>query len=294
MKKRNKSIELGQALAMKRYYEKKPKRLGLWGFLVLSNLTWIAMVVFLWTGLWSSTKLGVALTDFYLKEKNRWAEVTETQQKTIEERNMEIARMVAFQTSSPGDVVRLAETVSSVLNTARGDQRTFLEKALPEAIRLQVQTNVPASAIISMSIYESGYGRSSLAAKYNNFFGIKAFSNWDGPRARNMPTVDSGVPTRADFRAYPSVYDGFLGYATFLRETGRYHKAFSTETGPEFVRAVLAAGYCPDGDYLGNIKTIMARHNLTELDTILEHGATENAPYQVAWNKLNKEDVVSE
>lgn len=294
MRKRYKSMELGPALAMKRYHQNKPRKLGIWGILVLSNMTWIGMVLFLWTGLWSSSKLGVVLTDFYLKEKNRWAEVTEVQQKTIEERNLEIARMVAFQTSSPGDVVRLAETVSSVLNTSKGSQRDFLEKALPEAIRLQVQTGVPASAIISMSIYESGYGRSALASEYNNFFGIKAFSNWSGPRARSMPTVDSGVRTRADFRAYPSVYDGFLGYTSFLRETGRYNAAFSTETGEDFVRAVLRAGYCPDGDYLGNIKTIMARHNLEQLDHILEAGAEEKAPYQVAWGKLKKEDVVAE
>jgi len=253
-------------------------------------MTWIGMVVFLWTGLWSSSKLGVALTDFYLKERNRWAEVTEVQQEAIEERNLEIARMVSFQTSSPGDVVRLAETVSSVLNTSSGYTRDYLEKALPEAIRLQVQTGVPASAILSMSIYESGYGRSALARDYNNFFGIKAFSSWKGPRAKNMPTVDSGVKTRADFRAYPSVYDGFIGYTSFLRETGRYSKAFHTDTGEDFVKAVLRAGYCPDGDYLGNIKKIMARHHLDQLDHILEKGAKENAPYQVAWNELDETD----
>ncbi|NBQ65952.1 MAG: hypothetical protein EBT95_10605 [Verrucomicrobia bacterium] len=68
---------------------------------------------------------------------------------------------------------------------------------------IQTTTQIPASAVIAMAIFESGYGNSVLAKEYNNYFGMKAFGSWTGPRAMNMPTRDNGVETTADFRAYP-------------------------------------------------------------------------------------------
>lgn len=273
------AIDLGPAIANKRFYQKPKPRITLWSFMIISNVSWIMLAVILAASWWSTTKVGVAFMSRYTEQQ----QIIIEKEIIISEKDMEVARMLAFQQSSPGDVLLLAKKVSGVLNTATGSQRQFLEKAVPEAIRLQVQTGIPASAILAMSIYESGYGRSTLAKEYNNFFGIKAFSNWDGPRAKNMSTVDSGVKTRADFRAYPSVYEGFVGYTEYLRDNKRYSKAFDTTTGEAFVKEVLRGGYCPDGDYLGNIKTIMARHNLKSLDEILLKGS--NGYYQVAWLK---------
>ena len=275
-------MDLMPALAMKRYYSKPRSRFGLWGVLILSNILWIGMVVFLTTVTWTSTKLGTAVTEFYFKEKNNWIAQKQAKQKELEASYLQVARMVALQTSSPGDVVRLASKISKVLNSTAGDHRIFIEQALPEAIRIQVQFGIPASATISQAIYESGYGGSALAKKHHNYFGIKAFKSWDGPRASSMPTVDSGVRTRADFRAYANLGEGFEGYARFLRESGRYNKAFYTSSGITFVQSILKSGYCPDLTYLPAIQKIMQKHNLVELDDIIKAGA--NAPYQSAWN----------
>ncbi|MEM6822661.1 MAG: glucosaminidase domain-containing protein [Verrucomicrobiota bacterium] len=279
--KRAKAIELGPALAMKRFHQKERRRWTLWGFVIASNLTWIATAIILGSGWWGTTKVGIALTDFYLEERSKWIEPSEAQREQLRERNLEIARMVAFQTSSPGDVLELAKKVSTVLGKTYGSKRDFLEIAVPQAIRMQVQYEIPASAIIAMAIYESGYGRSDLARHHHNYFGMKAY-HWNGKRV-NMPTVDSGVKTRANFRVYASLGDGFQGFAEFLRGKGRYRKAFTKTQGVDFVREVLKAGYCPDSDYLANIKTIMKRHNLQQLDTIISAG--QDAPYQMAWNK---------
>ncbi|MGF1677565.1 MAG: glycoside hydrolase family 73 protein [Candidatus Methylacidiphilales bacterium] len=269
---------------MKRFHRNRPRRLTLWGFVIASNLAWIATAVVLASGWWSTSKVGIALTDFYLEERSKWMRVSEEQQNLLRDRNMEIARMVAFQTSSPNDVVELAKKVNLVLANSQGSKRSFLEEAVPEAIRMQVQYDIPASAIIAMAIYESGYGRSDLASQYHNYFGMKAY-HWNGKKV-NMPTTDSGVRTRADFRVYPSMGDGFQGFAEFLKSKSRYSKAFRHTTGTEFVREVLAAGYCPDSDYLANIRTIMERHNLHALDNIIAQG--KEAPYQVAWNKMKE------
>jgi flagellum-specific peptidoglycan hydrolase FlgJ len=279
--KRAKTVDLMPALAMKRFYRQPKKRVGLWGTLLISNALWISAVLVLGGSLWATTKVGTAMTEFYIKERAKWIEQDANMQKELEARNLQIARLVALQTSqSPDDVVQLANKLSGVLNSAYGDRRKFIEAALPHAIRIQVQYGIPASATISQAIYESGYGASALAKEHHNFFGIKAFNNWSGPKAL-MPTKDSGVRTTAYFRKYPSLGDGFQGYADFLRASGRYDRAFYMQSGVEFVGALLRAGYCPDGDYLGNIKVIMARHRLQELDNIIK--AADQAPYQVAW-----------
>ncbi len=286
--KHPRAIDLMPAIARKRFTPKPKRRLGLWGTLIVSNLAWIGLAGLLVSGLWSSAKWGSTMTEFYLAERAKWAAQNEKKQKELEARNMEIARLVAFQTSqSPEDVVQLANSISKVLTGSTGSRRVFLEESIPHAIRIQVQYGIPASATISMAILESGYGRSDLARNHKNFFGIKAFRNWSGPRV-NMPTVDSGVRTRAYFRAYGSLGEGFQGFADFLRETGRYSNAFYKETGEEFVHAVLRAGYCPDHDYIDKIRNIMTSHNLTELDTILK--AAPDAPYQVSWGTKPEED----
>jgi flagellum-specific peptidoglycan hydrolase FlgJ len=279
--KRAKTVDLMPALAMKRFYRQPKKRVGLWGTLLISNALWIGAVVLLAGSLWTTTRVGTAMTEFYIRERAKWMEKDATMQKEMEERNLQIARLVALQTSqSPDDVVQLANKLSGVLNSAYGDRRKFIEQLLPHAIRIQVQYGIPASATISQAIFESGYGASSLAREHHNYFGIKAFNNWSGPKAL-MPTKDSGVKTTAYFRKYANPGEGFQGYADFLRSSGRYDRAFYMQSGVEFVNALLKAGYCPDHDYLDKIKVIMARHRLQELDNIIKEA--DQAPYQIAW-----------
>jgi len=282
------AVNLMPALAMRPFYKAPPRRLGLWAVLVLSNMAWIGIACLLWGTTWTTAKFSRTVTEFYITERSHWSQIQSQKDSLIAEKSLEVARMVALQTSSPGNVVELASKISKVLNTADGRNRTFLEKALPEAIRIQVQYGIPASATLSQAIYESHYGGSDLATQAHNYFGIKAFSSWNGPKV-NMPTKDSGVQTTADFRSYKDVGEGFQGYADYLRENDRYNDAFYTKSGAEFVEHLLKDGYCPDAAYATDIKNIMARHNLQELDTIIEAGAKEAAPYHMAWNKKEVE-----
>ena len=79
---------------------------------------------------------------------------------------------------------------------------------------IQTTTQIPASAVIAMAIFGSGYGNSILAKEYNNYFGMKAFDSWTGPRALNMPTRDNGIETTADFRPTPGWPPASKGIAT--------------------------------------------------------------------------------
>lgn len=263
------SIDLMQALAKKPFFKERPRRVGLWGTLIVSNLFWISFVAVMGTIVWSACELGSMATRNYIEARERVAALEAEKARIEAERDLKIARLSAFESSSPAEIVTMAKNIHEVFNTASGSkQQRFFEEAIPEAIRLQVSEGIPASAVLAQAIYESHYGDSQLAKTYHNYFGLKATSDWQGKRAVSMPTKDSGVQTTADFRSYDNVKEGFSGYAEFLKRSGRYDRAFHMASGVDFVREVLRAGYCPDADYLRNIQQIIERHNLQKLDAI--------------------------
>jgi flagellum-specific peptidoglycan hydrolase FlgJ len=264
------TIDLTKAMQAGRFYKAKPKRLGLWATLLVTNTFWVCFVFGLGGLLWTATEMSSFSAEKYLEERQHLARIKAAKEEELRERDMKIARLLAFQSSGPGDIVNLANTIHSIFKTARHSEKQteFLEKAMPEAIRLQMEEGIPASAVLAQSIYESYYGQSNLSRQAHNYFGLKAY-NWSGKRI-NMPTKDSGVLTRADFRAYDTMEEGFEGYIQFLRDSNRYTKAFGTKTGVDFIRELLRGGYCPDSDYLTRIREIMSRHNLDRLDSYRE------------------------
>lgn len=140
-------------------------------------------------------------------------------------------------------------------------QRKFVENAAKIALKLSKEYGIPASSFIAQAAYESNYGRSTLARRYNNYFGIKAFDDWHGAKTPPVRSKD-GVYR---YRAYSSMEDSFIGYAEFLKKN-RYKRAFKETDGQKFIKVVLASGYCPDDDYMRFIRSIYYRHNLYAVD----------------------------
>ena len=263
-------VDLTQAVAKKTFHKKTPFRLGLFGTLVVSNMLWLVLFAVAVFSLIGVTRFSAALSKSYLEEKWEALQDRLAQRRELEERDLQIARLIASQNSATTDVLGLATRISKILESANGRQRRFLEAAIPEAMMIQTTTQIPASAVIAMAIFESGYGNSILAKEYHNFFGMKAFDSWTGPRALNMPTRDNGMETTADFRAYPSLAAGFQGYSDFLLANDRYHRHVGEKSGVKFVSKILSAGYCPDPHYLSHIQAIINKHGLDRLDAALE------------------------
>ena len=263
-------VDLTQAVAKKTFHKKTPFRLGLFGTLVVSNMLWLVLFAVAVFSLIGVTRFSAALSKSYLEEKWEALQDRLAQRRELEERDLQIARLIASQNSATTDVLGLATRISKILESANGRQRRFLEAAIPEAMMIQTTTQIPASAVIAMAIFESGYGNSILAKEYHNFFGMKAFDSWTGPRALNMPTRDNGMETTADFRAYPSLAAGFQGYSDFLLANDRYNRHVGEKSGVKFVSKILSAGYCPDPHYLSHIQAIINKHGLDRLDAALE------------------------
>lgn len=140
------------------------------------------------------------------------------------------------------------------------------------------------SPIIAQAILESGWGGSTLASKYNNFFGLKCGGSWKG-KSVNMATkeeytVGTLTDIRANFRVYDSIEDGVKGYFEFINYS-RYANLKGVEEPEEYCRRIKADGYATSSTYVTNLMRVIRDNNLTRFD-----GTQENV-------EKEKEDMVS-
>lgn len=158
-----------------------------------------------------------------------------------------------------GGTITSADVSSNVaLNEEQG---IFVSRVLPGALRGYEKGLFP-SITIAQAIHESGWGKSSLAAKYNNLFGVKADSSWTG-QVVEIPTqeeVNGGVITIvARWRVYESWDTAIDDRIDFLIENRRYQEAgvFKSQNYIEQAQALQRAGYATDSGYAEKlIKTI--------------------------------------
>lgn len=140
------------------------------------------------------------------------------------------------------------------------------------------------SPIIAQAILESGWGGSTLASKYNNFFGLKCGGAWKG-KSVNMATkeeytVGTLTDIRANFRVYDSIEDGVKGYFEFINYS-RYANLKGVKDPEEYCRRIKADGYATSSTYVTNLMRVIRDNNLTRFD-----GTQENV-------EKEKEDMVS-
>ena len=125
------------------------------------------------------------------------------------------------------------------------------------------------SPIIAQAILESGWGKSTLASKYHNYFGLKCGSSWSG-KSVNMTTKEEykvGTLTniRDNFRVYDSMEAGVKGYFVFINKK-RYANLKGVTSPEEYVRRIKADGYATSSKYVDNIMRVIRDNKLTRYD----------------------------
>ena len=70
----------------------------------------------------------------------------------------------------------------------------------------------------------------------------------------------------ARWRSYPTWADCFADRVKFFKRNKRYAKCFTETTGPDWCRAVAAAGYATDPKYADLLLSIIKGRNLTKYD----------------------------
>ena len=147
------------------------------------------------------------------------------------------------------------------------------------------------SPIIAQAILESGWGKSSLASKYHNYFGLKCGGAWKG-KSVNMATKEEykvGTLTniRDNFRVYDSMEDGVKGYFDFIN-TRRYANLKGVRSPEEYVRRIKADGYATSSTYVDTLLRVIRDNNLTRFDTDIEKPKKEEG------DNMKKEELTGE
>ena len=125
------------------------------------------------------------------------------------------------------------------------------------------------SPIIAQAILESGWGRSTLASEYNNYFGLKCGGAWNG-KSVNMATQEEyevGVMTdiRDNFRVFDSMEDGVKGYFDFINYS-RYSNLKGVTDPEEYCRLIKEDGYATSSTYVDSLLRVIYDNNLTRFD----------------------------
>ena len=147
------------------------------------------------------------------------------------------------------------------------------------------------SPIIAQAILESGWGKSTLASKYHNYFGLKCGGAWKG-KSVNMATKEEykvGTLTniRDNFRVYDSMEDGVKGYFDFIN-TRRYANLKGVRSPEEYVRRIKADGYATSSTYVDTLLRVIRDNNLTRFDTDIEKPKKEEG------DNMKKEELTGE
>lgn len=147
--------------------------------------------------------------------------------------------------------------------------RKYIKKYEEIAIREMANSGVPASIKIAQGILESNAGRSDLAKKANNHFGMKISGNWYGKRYAKVDdeTDEFGRPIPSYFRVYQSAEESYADHSLFLKKD-RYAKLFKLKTTDYkgWAKGLQSAGYATSRTYAKKLIGLIERYKLYELD----------------------------
>jgi len=128
-----------------------------------------------------------------------------------------------------------------------------------------------AQAILESSDKNGAAGEGFLAKYYNNHFGVKADSSWQGKKVKVMTreVISGKEVTLPDFfRVYEKAEQSFKDRNQFLVSNSRYKKAgvFDAPTPEAQAEALQRAGYATDPNYAAKVKGLIQSLNLKALD----------------------------
>jgi LysM repeat protein len=101
--------------------------------------------------------------------------------------------------------------------------RAYINQYKSLALEQERLYGVPAPITLAQGILESGAGKSGLATKANNHFGIKAIGGWPG----GIYLAWDDEPTKSKFRVYKSVEESYVDHSKLLKNNGRYQSLFN-------------------------------------------------------------------
>ncbi len=230
---------------------------------------------------WNAKKCAKAIVEGLLDETVKDEQETETKQETDE--NQTELKATVLKDMKAEDIIK---KVGSLFTA---DQK---------------RTGVLASVSLAQFILESDYGRSELAQKANNCFGMKTSlsgNNWDGSVWNGKSTYNKKtkewngkkyVTVTAAFRKYPDIEDSIADHSAYLigAKNGsklRYDGLKGCTNYKKAAQIIKDGGYATSPDYVEKLCSViekwdLAKYNVeTGKDSSTGSASTSKTPFLV-------------
>lgn len=138
----------------------------------------------------------------------------------------------------------------------------YIEKYSLIAVKKMNEHGIPASITLAQGILESGAGKSELAQKSNNHFGIKCHNDWSGERVYHDDDKKGEC-----FRKYKRPEDSYEDHSNFLKRP-RYEKLFQLKTTDYkgWAKGLKECGYATAPDYAQKLIGLIETYELYKYD----------------------------
>jgi len=145
---------------------------------------------------------------------------------------------------------------------------TYIEEWKDVAMQNMLDYKIPASITLAQGILESGNGKSELAKRANNHFGIKCH-NWDGPRVYHDDDARGEC-----FRKYRNAQSSYDDHSEFLASQPRYRSLFDLKVNDYkgWAKGLKKAGYATNPKYPKLLITIIEEEGLARYDEMVVKG----------------------
>ncbi len=155
----------------------------------------------------------------------------------------------------------------------RQDWLEYVEKYREIAVREMERAGIPASIKLAQGLLESNAGKSDLATRANNHFGIKCGNDWQGKtyEKKDDEYDETGKLIESCFRVYKTAEACYVAHSEFLRDprkVERYGPLFRIDVTDyrRWAQGLKRAGYATSGTYAEKLIEVIETYELFKFD----------------------------
>lgn len=167
-----------------------------------------------------------------------------------------------FKTTFQDSAVNTTEVAKKSLKTENKNVfEAYIERFKDVALAEQEKYGIPASITLAQGIIESAAGRSKMAIKDNNHFGIKCTLKCIGCRCANY--ADDDIYDM--FRIFESAWESYREHSKILLND-RYKSCFKSKSYKHWAKELQRCGYATSQRYAKNLINIIEKYKLYKYD----------------------------
>ncbi|WBX73266.1 glucosaminidase domain-containing protein [Tenacibaculum pacificus] len=188
------------------------------------------------------------------------------------------------------EIHQLEQIINTPLKTSANHTEAYIQKFAPIAVKKMHEHNIPASITLAQGVLESGSGRSALAIRSNNHFGIKCHKGWQG---KSVTHDDDEIGEC--FRKYKYPQTSYEDHSQFLISRSRYASLFKLghTNYKGWAYGLRKAGYATDKRYPQKLISIINKYNLSKYDRIKNPSIqAKKTISKVAYHSVKKGDTL--